>query len=77
MSHTAPKGVTLEGRTTMSEGVDKIIFATQPRLVVHNGLNVSAKYKFLGINCISVKMKEIVPVAITDYSISIGESFYN
>lgn len=65
ISHSAPKGVTIDGRTSINEGVDKIIFATQPRLVVHNGLNASQIYSYYGTKAISLKVKEIVPVSFT------------
>ena len=65
ISHSAPKGVSIGGRTSNNEGVDKIGFATQPRLIVHNGLNMSETYDYFGTPAISLKVKEIVPVSFS------------
>ncbi len=77
VSHSAPNGVVLNNKKAQTEGVDTIVFATQPRLIVHNGLNESATYDYFGIKALSLKVKEIVPTVVSSTKIDILDKFYN
>ena len=66
LSHAAPDGVSLQGRTSNSNGLADIIAATRPQLIVHGGLNISEVYKYGGIPSISLAPGDIRVVRFTE-----------
>ena len=59
VTHAAPDGLVLGGRTSTSEGILDIVASTRPNLLVHGGLKISEVHNYLAMNMISLDKGDI------------------
>jgi len=64
LTHNGPAGAQFGSIRSNSEGLNKIVFATRPKLFVHGSYNVYKQYKtpVTGVSAISLKNNQILPM---------------
>jgi hypothetical protein len=73
--HEGLHGFSYGDKLCQAQGIQKIIYATRPKLVVHGHYNHSMAYSFLDIPCYSLSNKEILLFTIKDSNISLPMNF--
>lgn len=60
-THEPPYGTKFNNRESTAQGIQRIIFATQPKLVVHRSYDKSLKeYSFLNSKCFAIPAYDII-----------------